>query len=54
MNILLSQWNRFVNVVALIAQYRKFILAFKYLAEFSRPFCLNYSYTKKLPIPLNS
>ena len=58
MSIFSSRWNRSVNIliVALISQNTKFILAFKYLAEFFyRPFCLNYSWlTKKVSFPLNS
>ena len=34
---------------------RCILLAFKYLAEFFRPFCLNYSWlTEKVSFPLNS
>ena len=53
MIIFSSSWNGFVNVVALIIQNTKFILAFKHLAEFFLASRLNHSLTKKMSFLLN-
>ena len=42
------------RIVALIVQHTKFIFAFIYLTEFSRPFCLKHSPHKESVFPLNS
>ena len=50
MCIFSSRWNRIDRAKS----KSKSVLAFKYLEEFSRPFCLDNSRAKKVSFPLNS